>query len=163
MLEVMIVVAVLGIVGALAVPLFNGTDEAKLTSAARVLEADINAARAESIAHSEDLRLLVFDANNTTWHLAPASNTTTPINHPDTGQPYRRTLGQGSLKQLDTVTVSSFSLDAAGETNDNKLGFGVYGQLDQANDATITLAINGRTITLTINAITGEVSIGEIN
>ena len=163
MIEMLIVVTILGIIGALALPMFTGTDQSRLRGAASILAADIDAARAESIAHAEDTRFLVFNSGAGTWHIAPTSDTTTPINHPDSGRPYSRTIGQGSLDQLDGVTIQSYSLDTASETGDNKLGFGIYGQTDQTADATITLAAGGNTITLTISAATGEVTIGEIN
>lgn len=162
MLELMIVVAVLAIAGAIALPMFSSTDATRLAAAARVLAADIDAARAESIAHGEDLRHLVFDNDNLTWHIAPASDTATPISHPDTGRPYTRTLGTRDLKQLEGVTINSYALDTASETNDNKLGFGLYGQLDQSADATITLSAGAATLTLTINATSGEVTIGQV-
>lgn len=163
MLELMIVVAILGIIGAIAVPMFSATDATRLTAAASVLAADIDAARAESIAHSDDTRLLVFDNNDLTWHIAVASDTTTPINRTDSSLPYSRTLGSSALKQLRGVTVDSYSLDAASETSDNKLGFGIYGQTDQTTDATITLRSGDSVLTLTVNATTGEVTIGQVN
>ena len=163
MIELMIIVAILGIIGALAIPMFRGTHITRLRSAAQVLAADIDAARAESIAHGEDLRLLIIDADNKSWMIAAASDNTTPINHIDTGQPYTRSFGVSELRQLDGVSITSYSLDTVSETNDNKLGFGLYGQLDQTTDATITLESHGSTITLTIDAETGEVSIGEID
>ncbi|MBX2851892.1 MAG: prepilin-type N-terminal cleavage/methylation domain-containing protein [Phycisphaeraceae bacterium] len=163
MLELMIVVAVLGIIGAMAVPMFSATDATRLTSAASVLAADIDAARAESIAHSDDTRLLVLDNDGLTWHIAAASDSTTPINHPTTGQPYRRSFGTGELKQLQGVTIDSYSLDTASETNDNKLGFGIYGQTDQTSDAAITLRSGDTVLTLTVNPSTGEVTIGQVN
>lgn len=162
MIEIMIVVAVLGIIGAVALPMFAGNDATRLRSAANVLAADLDAARAESIAHGEDLRFVVFDADGVTWHIAPASDTTTPINHTDSGLPYTRTLGEKELKQLLGVTITAYSLDTASETNDDKLGFGLYGQTDQASDATITLSSGGSNLNLTINATTGEVTIGDI-
>ena len=163
MVELMIVVAILGIIGVIAIPMFRGTHTTRLRSAAQVLAADLDATRAESIAHGEDLRYLVVDNDNKTWFIAADSDTTTPIDHIDTGRPYTRTLGVSDLKQLEGVTISSYSLDTASETGDNKLGFGLYGQLDQTTNATITLESQGSTVTLTINAETGEVSIGEIN
>lgn len=159
----MIVVAVLGIIGAMAVPMFSATDATRLTSAASVLAADIDAARAESIAHSEDLRYLVFDNNDRTWYVAAESDTTTPIDHPDTNQPYSRTLGSNDLQQLMGVTVDSYELDTTSETDDNKLGFGIYGQTDQTSDPTITLRSGDNVLTLTVNATTGEVTIGQVN
>lgn len=163
LLEMMIVVAILGIIGAIAAPMFASTDATRLTAAASVLAADIDAARAESIAHSDDTRLIIFDNNDLTWHIVAASDITTPINLPDSGQPYSRTLGNRALKQLQGVTVDSYSLDAASETDDNKLGFGIYGQTDQTADATITLRSGDSVLTLTVNASTGEVTIGQVN
>ncbi len=162
MMEALIVVAVLGIIGALALPMFSGTDATRLTSAANVLAADLDAARAESIAHSEDLRFIVFDDDDRTWYLAADSDTTTPIDHPDSGMPFSRTLGASSLQQLLGVTIDGYDLDTSSETNDNKLGFGLYGQTDQTSDATITLASGDRRLTLTVNATTGEVTIGQV-
>jgi len=163
MIELMIVVAVLGIIGAMALPMFSGTDQTRLRSAASVLAADLDAARAESIAHAEDPRTVVFDTATNSWHIAATSDTTTPIDHPDSGQPYTRTLGSRELQQLTGVSITAYSLDAASETDDNKLGFGIYGQTDQTTDATITLAAGSNTITLTISASTGEVTIGPLN
>ena len=163
MLELMIVVAVLGIIGAMAAPMFSATDATRLTSAASVLAADIDVARAESIAHSEDLRFIVFDNDDRTWHIAAASDTTTPIDHPENGLPYRRTLGVSALQQLQGVTIDSYNLDTASETDDNKLGFGIYGQTDQTTDPTIILRSGVNVLTLTINATTGEVTIGQVN
>ena len=65
--------------------------------------------------------------------------------------------------QVLGVTVDSYALDTASETNDNKLGFGLFGQTDQTTDATITLRAGDNVITLTVNATTGEVSIGQVN
>lgn len=163
MLELMIVVAVLGIIGAMAVPMFSATDATRLTSAASVLAADIDAARAESIAHSDDPRMLVFDDDDLTWHIAARSEPTSPINHADSGLPYTRRFGTSALKQLQGVTIESYDLDSASETNDNKLGFGIYGQTDQTTDPTITLRSGDNVLTLTINATTGEVTIGQVN
>lgn len=163
MIELMIVVAILGIIGAIALPMFRGTHTTRLRSAAKVLAADLDATRAESIAHGEDLRFLVVDPDdNTTWYLAAASDTTTPIDHIDTGQPYTRTLGESALHQLAGVSLSAYDLDTVSETNDNKLGYGLYGQLDQTTNATFTLSSGGDTITLTVDAETGDVTIGEI-
>ena len=163
MMEALIVVAVLGIIGAMALPMFSASEITRLTSAASVLAADLDAARAESIAHSEDTRYIVFDNDDRTWYLAANSDTATAINHPDSGLPYSRTLGTSDLQQLQGVTIDSYSLDTTSETNDNKLGFGIYGQTDQTADATITLASGDRRLTLTINATTGEVTIGQVN
>jgi len=162
MLELMIVVAILGIIGALATPMFTGTVTTRLRAAAIALASDLDAARAESMAHGEDLRYLVINPSTNTYYIAPESDTSAPITHVDSGQPYTRTFGTGEFTQLGSVRISAYALDKSGETNDSKLGFGLYGQTDQATDATITLASSDSQITLTINATTGEVTIGSI-
>ena len=157
MIEIMMVVSIIAIIGALSIPMFKGSDSAKLRGAAAILAADIDAARTESVTHGEDRRLLVFDTTNHAYHIAPASDTSTPITVGGNNQPYTLTYGQGNAQHLTGVTIQSASVGG-----DDELGFGVYGELDQATDAAITLEANGATITLIINATTGEVTIGQL-
>jgi len=157
LVELMTVISVMAIVGAIVVPALSGTNGSKLRSAAAILAADLDAARSECIAHGEDTRLMVFDTTNNTYHLAAASDPATPLTDPVSGLPYRIDYGAGSAKQLNRVTIQSVSLGG-----DNELGFGLYGQLDQATDATITLESEGTTITLTLDAESGEVTIGDL-
>ncbi len=154
----MIVVLILAIVAALAVPMLGNTAGTKLKGAASMLVADVSFAQIESISHGDDLRLIVFDNPNDTYHIAAASDTATPITNPINGKPYLIGYGTGSIESLNGVTIDSYTLDG-----DDELGFGVYGSLDQATDATITLGCNGLTITVTVDVQTGECVIGAIN
>ena len=45
---------------------------------------------------------------------------------------------------------------------DHELGFGLYGQLDQAAAATITLGCGGKTIVITVDATSEEATIGPV-
>lgn len=153
----MIVITVMGIIGALAAPMLRPNHATKLRAAASILASDLDACRAESVAHGEDPRLIVFDTDNHTYHLAPTSDPATPITHPTLGGDYTVTFGTADTAQLDGVTIQSVSVGG-----DDQLGFELYGQLDQPTDATITLASGTTTITLTLDAPTGEVTIGEL-
>jgi prepilin-type N-terminal cleavage/methylation domain-containing protein len=158
LIELMIVVAVLAIAGALAVPMLGNTAPDKLRGATSTLAADLAFAKVESMAHSDDLRLVVFDNPNDRYHIAATSDAATPITNPINQQPYLITYGQGTAASLTNVTIDSYSLDG-----DAQLGFNLYGGLDQATAATITLGCDGLTVTVTLDPNTGESTIGAIN
>ena len=157
-IEVLIVVLILGIAAALVVPQMGQTAATKLIEAARLLAADLGEAQIESMAHGQDLRLVVFDPDHNAYQIAAASDPDTPITNPIGNLPYRVVFGSGRARPLDGVTLQSLSVG-----DDDQLGFGIYGQLDQATDATITLACEGKTITLTVQASTGEVTISGVD
>lgn len=158
LVELLTVIVVLGIMVNIALPMFGSLDSNRLTSAAGLLEADLAACQVESMSHSEDLRVFVVAAAGAGYRIAPASDTDTPITNPATRTPYAVTFGQGPAKQMTGVTISTYSLGG-----DNQLKFGLYGQLDQAANATITLAKSGHSITLTIDPTTGQTTIGPLN
>ena len=158
LVEVLTVVIILGIAAALAVPMMSNTAVTKLQGASSALVADLSYAQIESLAHSEDKRVVVFDNPNDTYHIALTSDTATPIYNPTTKEPYLVDYGEEAAKSLDGVTITSYDLDG-----DDILGFGIYGGLDQATDATITLACDGFSVTITVDPNTGEATIGSIN
>ncbi len=157
LLEIMIVVAILAILASL-VPMIGSTDEARLRGAAQMLVADLELAQMQSIAHSEDGRVLVFAAAGDAYHLGTASSPATPIINPIDKRDYVVQFGVSRAFYLGGVTITGTSLGG-----DNQLGFGEYGQLDQATPATITLGAAGSTITITLDPLTGEVSVGPIS
>lgn len=157
LVELVMVLAVIGIASALVVPTLGNTAMTRLQSAATLLVADLGAAQIESLAHSDDLRVFVFDTGTATYHIATASDTTTPINNAVSKNPYSVTFGQGRAQSLSGVNISSVSVGG-----DDQLQFGPYGQLDQATAATITLTAEGNSITITVDPVTGEATIGQI-
>lgn len=157
MVEIIVVVAILSIVSALVLPMFRDQGVTQLRSAAKLLAADLDAAKVESLTHGDDARVVVFDLTNHTYHLAAVSDPATPITNPVGRQPYAVTFGQGRAAALGMVEIQSVDLDG-----DHELGFGLYGQLDQADAATITLAAGDDTLTLTVDPATGEATVGPI-
>mgnify|MGYP002624563805 CR=1 FL=1 len=154
----MIVVLILAISAALAVPRIGETSATRLSAAARQLVADLAFAQVESIAHSDDLRVIVFDTTLQQYHIAAASDTATPITNPITKFPYIVKFGQGSASQLTNVTIGTL-----GVGGDDQLQFGAYGQLDQGAAATIQLVCEGKTIVITIYPSTGEATLCSVN
>ncbi len=162
LVEVLLVVVVLAIVAAVATARIGKTDSQKLIGAAQILAADLAFAQIESITKGEDPRVVVFNTPSTAgsvhgYHIAAAATPNTPITNPVGKGPYEVRFGFGRAAPLDGVTIAGQSVGG-----DARLGFGLYGQLDQTTNATITLACSGKSITLTIDAITGETTIGNV-
>ena len=161
LMEFLIVVVILGIIGALVLPMWRDSASTQLRSAAEILMADLAYAQMDSIAHTEDTRVVVFDTNNGRYWIAPGSTTNTPVTNPTDKNEYRVTFGEGRAGSLNQVGI-----DAVSVGGDTKLGFGGYGQLDQTTNASITLSAgtgaNQRKITITVDATTGEAAAGEI-
>jgi prepilin-type N-terminal cleavage/methylation domain-containing protein len=154
LVEVMIVVLLLGIVGALAIPMLRDSRDLRLRSAARMLAADIEFAQQESISHADDPRVVRFDAGNARYWIAPVSDPTTPITDPIRDEPFQVVFGTGRAAGLFDVTMSE--IEVGGDTD---LRFNSLGVPDQSTDATITLACGTMTLTVGVAASTGEVSI----
>ena len=157
MVEVLLVVAVLAIAAAMALPMMGDTNATRLRAAARMLVADLQVVQSESMAHADDPRVLVIDSGNKKYHVATEADVLTPIANPIGGGDYITVFGKSRAAMLDGVSFSSYSFDG-----DNKLGFGMHGQLDQTVSATIQLGAGGKSLTIAVDPVTGEASIGNI-
>ena len=158
LIELMIVISILAIASALLAPMLHNSDLGRLSGAAQMMAADLAYAQSESIAHADDLRLVVFDREHNTYRIAPASTPNTPITNPVGHLPYQTTFGQGRATHLAGITIQGYWLNG-----DDRIQFGAYGQLDQATAATVTLSTaGGKRITLTIDPTTGEAAIGAV-
>jgi len=151
--EVLLVVVLAGIIAVMALPMVGNTQSTRLAAAARLLMADIGFAQADSISHPDDPCVIVFDTAANSYKLTRASDTATAITNPADGQPYQTQLGLGRAAGATGVTLQGYSLNG-----DNKLGFGAYGQLDQATQATVTFQAGTYTITVQVDPTSGETS-----
>lgn len=158
LVEVLTVVMIIAIAAALAVPMLRNTAPNRLNAAANMFAADVGFTQSESMAHGEDLRVIVFDNAGDTYHIAAASDTATPLTNPITRKPYVVDYDDAASKSLRGVTIDSYSLGG-----DDELGFNVYGALDQATDATVTFGCDGMSVTVTVDAETGECVIEGLN
>lgn len=158
MIEIMIVVAVIAILSAAAVPMLGATEQTKLRSAASIILADLEFAQTESIANPATPRSVVFNTSNKTWSIVTGSLPGTTVTNPIDKQPYSTTFGTGRAASLSGVAISSVSLGTG-----SAVQFGALGQTNLTSTGTVTLSCNSRTITLSIDPTTGEVSVGNIN
>ena len=155
--EMLVVIVIVAIVATMVVARNGGSDSSKLAGAAQVLVADLAFAQVESIAHSDDPRLVVFNTATNTYYLTKSSAQTTPLTNPVGKLPYQVTFGKGPVANLSGVKITAYSLGG-----DDRIQFGQYGQLDQTAPATIALTSGARTIIISIDPISGEASMGPI-
>lgn len=153
----MLVISILAIVTALAIPQAGARDISRLRSAGQILAADLDHARMDSIAHGDDPRIVVFDPTNHGYHVAAASDPTTPLTHPTQGGAHAMTFGQGLYHDVAGVTLGTLEVDG-----DDRLGFDAFGSLDQTDEASIELNVGSRSLELRIDPSTGEVTLGDI-
>lgn len=153
LIEVLIVVVLLGIVAALALPMTGTAGATRAIAAGRLLQADLEYAQHESIAHADDPCLLKVDQANQRYWIARASDVKTPITDPASQGAFLVTFGSGRAHMLAGVTIDSYSLDG-----DDELHFDAFGQPDQTTASTIVLACDGVTMTLSVDPATGEVT-----
>jgi len=155
--ELMMVIAVIAIAGILVIPMFGDTRVESLRGAGKMLIADLEVAQIESISHGADPRCIVFNDDNTGYHIAAQSDPDTPITDPITKAPYAVTFGVGRAATAKGVSIATVAADG-----DRVIGFEEYGNLDQTTSASVTLTAAGSVMTITIDPITGMASVSEI-
>ena len=154
LVELLIVIVLVAIAAALAVPLLADTEATRLRAAARLLVADLAFAQIESITHADDPCVVIFDSVSHAYSIAKASDPATPMTEPVTNQPYTVQFGTGRAAESTGVTIQSYSLDG-----DDRVTFGLYGELDQTTPATITLQAGALTMTVQIDPASGEATL----
>lgn len=156
LVEMLIVVMILAILAAIALPSVQSLGGTQLTAAGRLLSADIEFAQAESIAHPDDPRLVRFDSARGTYWVAAKSNPLVPIR--DSAGPGTLLVQLGDARGAGLEGVSIKSIDLGG---DAELRFDAWGRPDQAQPARVVLQSGAATLTVTIAAATGDVSVAQ--
>lgn len=161
LVEVLTVVVIVGIVAMLAIPLLESTDAAKVSSAARLIVADVQYAQMYSISHGDNPIGIKFDTSANSYSLVQRSgsppfqcSSVTTVTNPIGGESYTTTFGSGRAAELVGVGIDAVSLDG-----DECLVFGSLGELDQSAAATIDVSFGGRSLTISIDPITGNATV----
>ncbi len=155
--ELLITVLCLAIAAAIVVPALGDTASWQLRSAAELLVADLEYARCEAISHGDDPRILVVNADGGGYSIVTRSDPSTPVVNPIGAVPYALQFGSGRAASMPRVRISASELG-----DDNLLGFGPFGELEQSTPATLTLSAGSYRITVTLDPITGEATVGPL-
>ena len=157
LVEMLIVVAALGLAASVVVTTMGATERSKLHAASDLVASDLEQARALSITSPADLTVFRSAADATGYWLALASAPNTPIQR-GAGGDYRIVFGQAPADSLAGVTIA---LTAGGATGPGggMIAFDTFGRLTSAGNATLTLSNTSGSIAITIDNGTGDVLI----
>jgi prepilin-type N-terminal cleavage/methylation domain-containing protein len=158
LVELMVVVVILAIIAATAVPMFSGSHDAQVQAIARALVADLELAQSTALARQASVAL-VFSADLQHYKVALASqdlgsyDAVVPLDHPlKAGHPYEVT-PSADLGAPDAAVVTvNFGGDRA-------IVFDSFASPDFAG----TLVVRGgnATLVLSVEAVTGRVSVSQ--
>jgi len=158
MIELLIVVAILAIAAAIAVPMASSTGSMQLRAAVTMVAADLEYAKSMSISRGQRYAVL-FDKTTETYRIADESGTT--ISHPiKKGFFYTVDFrNDGRLSQVDIVDAN---FDGAAAVSFDYLGSpykGTGGAAPPLNSGVITLRAGGQTRTVSVVPVTGFISV----
>jgi len=153
LIEVLVVITIIAVVGAIVLPRLTADDQIRLTAASSIIASDIELAQVMTIAYPEQPVVVVFDPPKSTYHLSYADDPATPLLRPGTNQPIEVTLGEGRAASAAGVTFELIEIPG------NTLAFNAQGGVeDLSTKPYVVLKINGREIGLKIATTTGTVS-----
>jgi prepilin-type N-terminal cleavage/methylation domain-containing protein len=154
LVDMMMAVAVMGVLALIALPALRPDEPLKLISAGNTLASDIEFAQSATLAVPSDPTILVVDPQGKGYWLALASDAATPILRPYSNKPYEVRFGDGDLAFLGSVTIA-FPGDADGHVTFNALG-----RLDTPANARLVLSNASGSLAVHVASSTGSVSVG---
>jgi prepilin-type N-terminal cleavage/methylation domain-containing protein len=154
LVEVMIVVIIIGILAAIAVPMYTSAANVQLSAAANMVASDLEYAKSMAISTGKTYQV-VFDAAAESYCIQTAGAT---IAHPvRVGQPYEvKFASDGRLNKVDIDSMTfggTIKFDYLG-TPFNNAGMALDGE-----DNNITLTAEGSAMKVKIESVTGYISI----
>ncbi|HWE01276.1 MAG TPA: GspH/FimT family pseudopilin [Tepidisphaeraceae bacterium] len=159
LIEIIAVVAILGILSLIAIPQFGPNDDQKIASAAREITADLLYAQSQAIATGKT-HYVVFDSADG-YRIMDSMIPPHPIPHPASGLPYEIHFTVGPLRG---VTVTNIDFNGAGTLAFDPTGMPCSispetGSLSPLVRGSAALKVGQSTLTLTIEPLTGAVNI----
>lgn len=147
MIELIIVIAIIGIAAVVVVPQIGRTDTFEVQGAARALISDLLYAQNDAIGQ-QATRRVIFDITNNSYRLTDGSNVTLPAKW--LGGSYQVDLADSfSQVAIDSVSFTS------GTVSFDELG-------SPSEGGTIDLTAGGQRYRITVTAFTGRVTVEQV-
>ena len=169
LIEILVVVIIIGITGAIIVPSIGNRDDLKVSAAARVLMADLIYAQNLSITEQRN-HYVVFDTVNQRYTVRNYQNNT--INHPVQKSPYVVQCGTGGTNGFTQVAIESVTFVSQSDGNSYvTIGFDELGtplSRDGTNAPTamalgqIVLKCGAHRLRIDIEPYTGQISVTQL-
>jgi len=166
--EILVVVVILGIAGAIIVPQISSRDDLKAAAAARMIMADLIYAQNLAITQQQN-RYVLFDLDNRRYSVVAPDMTV--LTHPVTKSAYTVTYGAGGQSGLREMSLVSAVFTAQNGSTSAKIGFDelgtplVYldGPTSVMTSGTIVVQTGRFRLNITIEAYTGLISVSPAN
>ncbi|MBN2129658.1 MAG: prepilin-type N-terminal cleavage/methylation domain-containing protein [Sedimentisphaerales bacterium] len=160
LIELMIVMVILGVAAAIAVPMISSAGGMQIRAASNMLAADLEYAKSAAISRGEYYSV-VFDKTAETYEIQDETGTVVP--HPVRKQfDYRVDFqNEGRLNRVDLVDAD---FDGFSAVTFDYLGSplaGTPGTLAALNSGVITLEAGGITKTVSVEPVTGYITISD--
>lgn len=158
LIELMIVMVILAIAAAIAVPMVSSAGSIQLRSAVNMVAADLEYAKSLAIGTGQR-HSVVFDAANETYRITDASGAT--VTHPLKKGSNSYVVNFSTEGRLDQVDIVDASFDGSNVVSFDYLGSPYNGTGASLASGVITLQAGGVTRTVTVEPVTGFVSISD--
>jgi general secretion pathway protein H len=159
LIELLIVIVILGVAAAIAVPMASSAANLQLRAAVNMVAADLEYAKSRAIGTGQRFRV-VFDAAAETYRITDADGNT--ISHPVKMQsPY--VINFSNDGRLDQVDIVSADFDGTATVSFDYLGSPYSGAVTPAALASgvVTLRAGGVSRTVNVGPVTGFISISD--
>jgi Tfp pilus assembly protein FimT len=153
----MIVMLILAVAAAIAVPMVSSAGSMQIRSAANMVAADLEYAKSLAIGTGQR-HCVVFDAANEAYSITNASGTTVP--HP-VKKGFDYVVNFATDGRLDQVDIVDVSFDGTGTVSFDYLGSPYNGAAAALSSGAVTLRAAGVTRTVSVEPVTGFISISD--
>ena len=170
-LELLVVLAILGLTAGLVVPMLSGLDNIKAATAADQIVSTLVLAQTWSVAGRSDCQV-VFDSSADKFELQDETGTVMP--DPTKQMPagsdsdeYLYRVSYPDSRSLNTVTIDSVDFDGTQAISFDRLGAPRSGLIADGPTAlstgTIEISVGDDRMKISVEPITGQVNVTEIN
>ncbi len=157
--ELLIVLVIIGIAAAIAVPMASSAGSMQLRAAGNIVAADLEYAKSMAISHGQRYAV-VFDPTTETYQITDPNNVV--IKHPIKGKSFDYKVEFKKDNRLSQVDIVSADFDDALAVSFDSLGSPYSGTGSGApalNSGTITLQAGGARKTITVEPVTGYITV----
>ncbi len=158
--EVLVVVVILGIAGAIIIPMISDSSDLQATSAARQIVSTLLFAQTAAIAHQEQYQV-VFDAAAESYEVQDSSGAV--IDNPvSSGSDYR--VSFPDISQMKSVTIDAVNFDGTDRVWFDRLGAPYSGAIianTPLASGEVTVRAGSRSYTVTVEPVSGRIKVDE--
>lgn len=155
LIELMIVIVIVGIAAAIAVPMMSSAASFQVRAAANMVAADLEYAKSLAISRGRPYSV-VFNVGNESYQIVDQNGAA--IVNPITKDP-SYVVDFRSDGRLDRVDIATASFDGTNAVKFNYLGSPFNGSDADLNSGSVTLRAADATKTITVEPVTGYISV----